>query len=101
MLKAKYAVVFGRMDFSAEEGLITVFAASTAQVRKMASEFIQVIPDDLEGYEEDIKEWDGKAPLLITHQDDDTFYFSATKINGVTEDMSAFSAFVSEFVHAG
>lgn len=92
----QFAVTYGNTDFFDEEGLKTIFFATAEEVREAASEFIKVIPDDLEGYQEDIKKWDGNSNLVITHADDDTFLFSVTPIHvTVEEDISRMQAFLS------
>lgn len=95
----RFAVTYGRLNFMpGEEGLETLFVASTDEVKQLASQFIHVIPDDLPPYKKDIKQWDGTGQLLIVHQDDDSFYFSAVPV-AVSTDTSNFDGFVSDFNH--
>ena len=97
----KFAVTYGRTDYFAEEGLQTVFCNSVAEVKDLAKQFIYVIPDDLVDYKADIVAWSGKDNLVITHQDDDTFLFSAVPVptskKAASEAMSKFASFVSMF----
>lgn len=98
MMNGTYAVVYGRTDALHEgEGLNTIFLADVEAVKEMARQFIKVIPDDLEGYEKDIKRWTGKNVLSFAHQDDDTFYFSATPFTAFAKNMKKFNEFVAEF----
>src|SRR5271157_2442053 len=92
----KFAITFGRTDFPASEGLRTIFVATEENVRSMATQFIKVIPAELDSYEEDIVKWDGNSDLKLEHQDDDTFLFYATPVKLKT-DTSDFDDFVSEF----
>lgn len=69
------AITYGR-TFNNE--IATFFVKDVEEAKKVAKEFIEVIPADLDEYVNDIDGWDGKASLVITHQDDDTFYFNAT-----------------------
>ncbi len=94
----RYAVTYGRTDYFAEEGLRTIFVTHSDEVKQLASQFIQVIPDDLDSYKQDIKDWDGSSTLVITHQDDDTFLFSVTPIQKTVEGIAAFQDFVSTFM---
>lgn len=96
----RFAVTYGRTDYFAEEGLRTIFVTHSDEVKQLASQFIQVIPDDLDSYKQDIKDWDGTSPLVITHQDDDTFLFSVTPIQKTVEGIAAFQDFVSTFAVA-
>lgn len=95
----QFAVTYGRLNFSPdEEGLDTVFLGSIDEVKELAGQFIHVIPDDLPPYKKDIKKWNGTGQLLIVHQDDDSFYFSAVAIQQTT-DLTKFSQFCEEFNH--
>lgn len=96
----RFAVTYGRTDYFAEEGLQTIFVSSAEEVRALAKQFIHVIPDDLEDYLKDIKQWKPTQRLHITHQDDDTFLFQADpiKLNSAAAN-NAFDRFVSEFNH--
>lgn len=61
---AKFAVIYGQTDFSSESGLKTLFVSKFKEVKKLAKEFVTVIPDDLDAYLQDINDWDGvKTPL--------------------------------------
>ena len=93
----RFAIIYGRTDFFAEVGLTTIFVSDAFDVRKMARQFIKVIPDELDGYNSDIDMWDGTDVLKLTHQDDDTFLFQATPIK-MTDNTSGFDGFVSEFI---
>lgn len=95
--KPKFAVTYGQTDHihSTGEGLETLFLSSKELVKELALEFIQVIPDELEPYQEEITNWDGKSRLTICHQDDDTFLFQATPIS-LTLDFAAFRQFVAD-----
>lgn len=96
----QFAVVYGRTDYFADndEGLSMLFPSSPEEVRELATAFIAVIPDDLDYYQKQIKEWNGHDRLIITHQDDDTFLFSVTTIPvALTGDLDAFNTFVSTF----
>lgn len=99
----RFAVTYGRTDFFAEEGLETLLIATKEEVKQLALQFINVIPDDLDSYKEDIAKWNGKSRFIITHQDDDTFYFSvipfAAKVATKAE-MAKFHSFVKEFDHS-
>jgi oligoribonuclease NrnB/cAMP/cGMP phosphodiesterase (DHH superfamily) len=82
--QSQYVIVYGRLDFTAIEkddgdGLEVIQVASADEVRSLANQFINVIPDDLDWYQNYIKRWNEEDRLLITHQDDETFYFSATR----------------------
>ena len=95
----KFAVTYGRLNFMpGEDGLETLFVGSIDEVKAIADQFIHVIPDDLPPYRKDIKRWTGNDQLLIVHQDDDSFYFSAVPVK-TTADMSAFATFVSDYNH--
>jgi hypothetical protein len=97
----RFAVTYGRLNFlSDEEGLETLFVDSSDEVKRLASQFITVIPDDLEDYKADIKKWDGMSQLRFVHQDDDSFFFSADPIKTSTA-FTKFSDFVSEFQMEG
>jgi hypothetical protein len=95
IMTAKFAIIYGRTDFFAED-LHQVFVSTEAEVRDLATQFIQVIPDDPEPYLEDIKNWNPDSELLITHQDDDTFLFQCKAIS-LTTDLSDFNKFVTDF----
>jgi hypothetical protein len=102
MAKApKFAIIYGRTDYFAEEGLRQVFVATVDEVKELALQFIDVIPDDLDDYKADINKWDGSDVLTVTHQDDDTFLFKATPITVASgpRDFADFAGFVSEFYH--
>lgn len=95
-----YVVTYGELNGNQ---IKTVVVMGKEAVKKMASEFITVIPDDLEDYKKDIKAWKGKDALIFNHQDDDTFYFSAT-LGPASDaqlpdppDTDSFHAFVSEY----
>jgi hypothetical protein len=93
----QFAVTYGRLNFMSDEpGLETLFVGSSDEVKQLASDFITVIPDDLASYKKDIKKWKGTDQLLIVHQDDDSFFFSAVPI-APSMDHTNFSNFVSEF----
>lgn len=97
-----FAVTYGLLDFFAEEGLRTLFLSTADEVRELAEEFITVIPDDLDDYRSDIQDWNGKDRLLIRHQDDDTFYFSAVQVpTSPTMDFSDFHDFVRDYAVEG
>lgn len=106
---AKYAIVYGRTDFHATEGLRTLFVMTLQEVRDMAIHFIKVIPDDPMDYILDVTTWFEAAikddasweDFTIQHQDDDTFLFMVTKVATPTaDDIDEFNAFVSDF-HPG
>jgi hypothetical protein len=91
----KFAITYGNIiDTSSVDCLHTIFVSSTQKVKKLALKFIKVIPDNIDNYTSDIENWNGEDKLLITHQDDDAFYFSATLIQ-LTDDFSEFTNFVS------
>ena len=74
--------------------LDTIFVKSVKDVKKWALEFVKVIPDDIDDQVKEIEDWDGSAPLVFAHQDDDTFYFSANLVS-LTKDFDKFTRFVS------
>jgi hypothetical protein len=93
----QFAVTYGRLNFLPnEDGLETLFVETIGDVKHLALQFIRVIPDDPESYIEDVNKWAGLGPLVIIHQDDDSFYFSVEAIK-LTVDLTTFSLFVQEF----
>lgn len=93
----RFAVTYGRLNFMrGESGLETLFVGTLDEAKQLASQFIVVIPDDLSPYKNDIKNWDGSSQLLIVHQDDDSFYFSAVPVKS-SDDFTTFSDFVAQF----
>lgn len=91
-------VTYGELN---EGHLKSIRLTSVNQAKELASQFIRVIPDELEWYEKEIKKWNGKEALVLSHQDDDTFYFSATVISAYTDPdrkprLAGFHKFVSD-----
>lgn len=94
-----YAITYGRIDIHACEGLHTLVVTSKDEAKDMAKSFIQVIPDDLDSYERDIDKWNGVDKLVLTHSDDDSFYFSITRLSASGHDeFQNFTQFVQEFM---
>lgn len=97
---SNFVITYGRLD-AGDLRVLTVNGLDAA--RALALDFIQVIPDDLVSYQAHINTWNADVPLVITHQDDDSFFFSATWTPGLFWDNEAgaglpeFSAFCSEF----
>lgn len=92
------AITYGRTH---NNEIATFFVETVEEAKSLAADFITVIPDDLESYQADIDAWTGDSPLVFTHQDDDTFYFNATKvgiyIEPEGEGLDEFSQFVAAF----
>ena len=95
MTTAKFAIIYGRTDFFAED-LHGIFVASEKEVRDLATKFIKVIPDDPDVYLEDVKNWDPTKALVIKHSDDDNFLFSCIPIILTTE-FSEFEKYTEDF----
>jgi hypothetical protein len=72
------AITYGRTH---NNEIRTFFVSSMDKAKEVAKEFIHVFPAELESYVTFIDKWDGKDSLVITHQDDDTFYFNATVVS--------------------
>lgn len=97
-------ITYGVLDSDASQALdLRSFLVPNATVaRALAHTFLDVIPDDITGYQDQVNAWAGAvdAPLVITHQDDDTFFFCAVQTGGCfmepTQDLSAFHRFVQE-----
>lgn len=76
--------------------------ATLATAKALAREFIKVIPDDPEDYQDDIAKWNGLKPLAILHQDDDFFFFNITVSHlygpdpDPEDDLAAFRKFVAD-----
>lgn len=104
--KNAYVINYGRLltspvgdDYTNPE-MVTIIAVGVDQVKRLALEFIHVIPDDLASYTQDITDWTGTGALVLSHQDDDTFYFSATLAFmplDSTLDLSGFFAFTEAY----
>ena len=94
------AITYGRVY---NNEIVTFFVADMKDAKEIAKEFIKVIPDDPDEYVKDVNAWDGKASLVITHQDDDTFYFNATVCGFYHDtednnlDREEFEMFVNDF----
>lgn len=91
------AITYGR---TYNNEIATFFVKDTIEAKKVAKTFIQVIPDDLEVYIKNIDSWDGKVSFVITHQDDDTFYFNATPCNFFMDDTDSENSDFMDFVEA-
>lgn len=76
---------------------MTFVVVGAEEVKKLAHEFIVVIPDDLEDYKSDIDGWDGSTTLEFSHADDDIFVFIAAPLKEGTP--ARFGEFVEEFRH--
>lgn len=95
-------ITYGNLDTHGTMAVMVVPDLEAA--KKAALEFIQVIPDDLDTYQEMITAWTGEGPLAFTHQDDDCFFFSAVSspvgtYGALVTDPSAFARYVSDNRH--
>jgi hypothetical protein len=94
-----YIVTYGELN---DANIKTLVVAGQEAVRKMAFQFITVIPDDLDWYQDQIKAWKGRTGLTLAHQDDDSFYFSvvpgpSSDAQLPDPDMASFRSFVSNY----
>lgn len=93
----KFVINYGCLDDLYHDGLQTIVVDSSQEVRRLATKFIEVIPDDPDQYLDHVKAWDPETTILVlTHQDDDTFYFSAVRV-GLASDLSDFMKFCQDF----
>jgi hypothetical protein len=87
-------ITYGNMDGD----LRVLVVQDLATAKLVATQFVNVIPDDPEDYYRMITAWTGKTPLGFTHQDDDCFFFNAVMTSGTfgvpVSDQSAFKEWV-------
>lgn len=70
----------------------TLFVPTVDEVRKLAKEFIQVIPGPLAPLRKEIREWNGQDHLDLS---DKVFYFQVTPIEQKSYLVKAFNQFVA------
>ena len=69
-----FVINHGRLD---NNQIKTIVVNDLSVAKRLALDFTQVIPCDPAGYQKRITEWTGNDSFLMTHQDDDSFFFSA------------------------
>lgn len=82
-----------------EDEFMSFCLTGVKAVQDAAHQFITVIPDDLDVYQDQINAWDGTTTLLITNQDDDYFVFQAMPVSAGSGLPPAFHQFVTTYVH--
>lgn len=93
----KFVIAYGRVDTFVREGLSHVLVSSLDEAKAMATQFLSVIPDDVDQELNAIAAWDGNSKFEVNHQDDDHFYFSAFPLTANSSAMAKFTEWVEEF----
>lgn len=89
-------VVYGELN-NANLNVVTV--KSVAEAKKLAIQFIKVVPDDIDEVIAEINAWNGEKAVDWYHQDDDFFYISLTPVRLSTQPaaLKEFKSFVEDY----
>jgi hypothetical protein len=93
----KFVIVYGCVDTFEPAGLSHVLVSSLDEAKALATQFLSVIPDNVDRELNAISAWDGTSKFEVNHQDDDHFYFSAFPLVADSTAVAKFTDWVEEF----
>lgn len=93
----KFVIVYGRVDTFIREGLSHVLVSSLDEAKTLATQFLSVIPENVDRELNAISAWDGTSKFEVNHHDDEHYYFSAFPLTADSNAMVKFTDWVKEF----